>query len=43
MSIRLHILARWYEARSDRAKRKMETLRAKAERIWRLLGARAGE
>ncbi|AUQ74778.1 hypothetical protein PhaeoP71_01917 [Phaeobacter piscinae] len=41
MSVRLHLLARWYEARSRRAYRRYQTLKARAERIRAHMGWRA--
>ena len=41
MSVRLHILARWYDARAKRAQSRFERFKAKAEAIWARL--RAGE
>jgi len=34
MSVRLHLLARWYEVRAVRAQRKFEFLKERAEHIW---------
>ena len=42
MSVRLHLLARWYEARAVRAQRKLDILKARAEHFWsRLKGGQA--
>lgn len=34
MSVRIHLLARWYEARARRAQRRYETFKARAEHFW---------
>lgn len=34
MSVRLHLLGRWYQARSRRAYRRFVTFRAKAEEFF---------
>ena len=41
MSVRLHILARWYDARAKRAHGRFVRFKAKAEAIWSRL--RVGE